>query len=200
MLKKLLKLPYYIFIIIMEKVNFLYYSNKFGNFGNGSRIAKKIWLVNPSKIFIGKSCFIGPYARIETYTNYGNKITNPKLSFGDNCILQHAVHIYCANNIEFGEGCLIASGCMITDNNHGTDPESCFYADQPLRAKSTIIKEGVWLGENVCVLAGSIIGKKCIIGANSVVNSNIPDYSIAAGNPAKVIKQYNFETKEWEKV
>ena len=51
------------------------------------------------------------------------------------------------------------------------------------------------------MIAGSIkIGKHCVIGANSVVTKDVPDYSVAAGAPCKVIKKYNFEKNEWEKV
>ena len=53
-----------------------------------------------------------------------------------------------------------------------------------------------WIGENVCII-GAKIGKHCVIGANSVVLHDIPDYSVAVGSPAKVIKKYDFETKEW---
>ena len=196
---KVIKLFFLIPFIVIRKIKWVYYSFRFGNFGKGSSIDGKVWLTNPANIYIGKSCQIGPYCRIETFPNYMNKRTEPKLIIGDNCSIQHAVHIYCTTNIELRKGCLIASGCMITDENHGTDPEGDHYLNQPLISKPTILKEDVWLGENVCILSGSTIGKRSIIGANSVVTGNIPDYCSAAGNPAKVIKNYNFETKVWEK-
>lgn len=61
------------------------------------------------------------------------------------------------------------------------------------------IGEGTWLGENVCVI-GAKIGKHCVIGANSVVTKDIPDYSIAVGAPARIIKQYNFKENVWKVV
>ena len=63
---------------------------------------------------------------------------------------------------------------------------------------TVVIGEGSWLGENVCVI-GANVGKNCVIGANSVVTKDIPDYSVAVGVPAKVIKSYNFSSKKWEK-
>ncbi|WP_431199019.1 acyltransferase [Mucilaginibacter sp. P25] len=151
-------------------------------------------------IFIGDKCAIGPYCRIESYSNYNGQALNPKLVIGSFTSLQHAVHVYCANSVVIGEGVVIASGCMITDNNHGTDPEGDFYLKQPLKFRTTTLEDGVWLGENVCVLGGAHIGKRSVIGSNSVVSGVIPPFSIAVGNPAKVIKQYNFESKLWEKV
>ena len=63
-----------------------------------------------------------------------------------------------------------------------------------------IIGEGSWLGTNVVVVGKVRIGKHCVIGANSVVTKDIPDYSVAAGIPAKVIKRYDFEKEEWVRV
>ncbi len=57
-----------------------------------------------------------------------------------------------------------------------------------------------WLGQNVCVLPGASIGEHCVIGANSVVTSPIPDFSVAVGAPARVIKRYNGKTGGWERV
>ena len=66
-------------------------------------------------------------------------------------------------------------------------------------APVTIGRE-TWLGENVLVLPGVTIGKHCVIGANSVVNTSIPDYSVAVGAPARAIKRYNPETGVWERL
>jgi acetyltransferase-like isoleucine patch superfamily enzyme len=194
--RKIVNTPFY----LVQKVQSFFYSFKFGEFGIGSIINGKVYVVGPSNIFIGKNCSFGPNCRIETYANYGEQSLKPKLIIGDNCSIQHAVHIYCAKKVEIRKGCLIASGCMITDENHGMDPLKGYYISQPLLIKPTLLDEGVWLGENVCVLPGVTIGKYCVIGANSVVKRDIPDYSIAVGNPAKVVKQYNFETQNWEKV
>ena len=61
------------------------------------------------------------------------------------------------------------------------------------------IGDNVWIGEGVFVAPGVTIGKGCVIGAHSFVNKNIPDYCIAAGSPARIIKRYNFNTQRWEK-
>jgi acetyltransferase-like isoleucine patch superfamily enzyme len=59
-----------------------------------------------------------------------------------------------------------------------------------------MIGDGAWLGENVCVI-GASVGKQSVVGANSVVMQDIPDYCVAVGTPAKIIKRYSFEKKEW---
>ena len=62
-----------------------------------------------------------------------------------------------------------------------------------------VIGEGSWLGENVCV-CGAKVGKHCVIGANSVVTTDIPDYCVAVGSPAKVVKRFDFDRSEWVRV
>lgn len=63
-----------------------------------------------------------------------------------------------------------------------------------------VIGDGSWLGKNVVVIGNVSIGKNCVIAANSVVTKDVPDYSIAAGIPARVIKRYDFDRKEWVKL
>jgi acetyltransferase-like isoleucine patch superfamily enzyme len=71
--------------------------------------------------------------------------------------------------------------------------------DQPIQQIHEVeIGEGAWIGENVCII-GASVGKGCVIGANSVVTKNIPDYCVAVGAPAKIIKRYSFELNEWLK-
>ena len=74
------------------------------------------------------------------------------------------------------------------------------YQHNPLVVKDVIIEDGVWLGEKTMVLPRVHIGKKAVVGTGSVVTKDIPEYSIAVGNPARVIKKYNFDTGKWEKV
>ncbi len=196
----MLKKIYYKIIRIFTGIKGLYYKQIFGDFGKFSTLGKHLILSSPKNIFVGKHCMVGPFCRLETYPQYGNRTSEPCLTIGDHSSLQHAVHVYCAEKVSIGKGVLIASGCMITDNDHGIDPEGDLYVHQALKAKPTTIEDYVWLGENVCVLAGASIGKRSIIGANSVVKGSIPSYTIAAGNPAKVLKKYNFETKVWERI
>jgi acetyltransferase-like isoleucine patch superfamily enzyme len=191
---------YNISLKLIIKIRWIYFTLLFKEYGNGSRIQGRVYISNPEFIFIGKKTSIGPFCRLETFPNYGKVRTTPKLFIGDNCSIQHAVHIYCAKSVIIDSGCLIASGCMITDENHGMNPSLGYYASQPLDYSPTHLKEGVWLGENVSVLPGVTIGKFSIVGSNSVVKHDIPDYSIAIGSPAKVIKRYNFESKNWEKL
>lgn len=109
--------------------------------------------------------------------------------------------VYCSDSVQIGANCMFGGNVLVTDNNHGTNlaiPQP--YNKQPLTCKETVIEDNCWVAQNVSVLAGSHIGKNCIIGANSVVTGTIPSFSMAAGIPAKVIKKWDISKECWESV
>ena len=156
-----------------------------------------------SGIAFGKQLTTGYHCRFEAH----NKDENVSLYFGNNIQINDFVHIAALKEVRIGNNVLIASKVFITDLEHGSyignedDADPCsIVKDRQLSSKSVVIEDNVWLGEHVSVLPGVTIGENSIIGANSVVTKSIPANSIAVGIPAKVIKQFNFETKRWEKV
>ena len=95
---------------------------------------------------------------------------------------------------------LIASDVCLVGENHGVDPMmKSEYMNQELLMGRIHIGEGTWIGEKVVILPNVFVGKKCIIGAGAVVSKSVPDYSIVVGNPARVVKKYNFVLNEWER-
>ena len=171
---------------------------RFKSFGVGSEIGYPSIMPDASHISIGKNCLILSNSRIQNYPCGEN---NPEIVIGDHCIIGYHFTILNASKVELGKDVLIASHVIITSENHSIDPECELpYMNQPLQSKPVTIGDGCWIGEKVCILPGVSIGKKCIIGAGSIVTKSIPDYCIAVGNPAKVIKKYNFETHNWESV
>lgn len=156
-------------------------------------------------INFGKKLTTGYHCRLEAYPLEKGK--SKILIFGENVQINDFVHIAAANKIEIGNNVLIASKIFISDICHGeySDLENMSNPnehpkDRTLSAKTVIIHDDVWIGEMVSILPGVEIGRGAIIGANSVVTKSIPANTIAVGNPAKVIKQFNFTTKKWEKV
>lgn len=116
------------------------------------------------------------------------------------CCIGNFNHIYSTRSIILHKNVLTADKVYISDNLHGYQDIGKPVVHQSIVQNGVVeIGEGSWLGENVCVI-GAKIGKHCVIGANSVVTHDIPDYSVAVGSPAKVIKQYDFDNKKWIKV
>jgi acetyltransferase-like isoleucine patch superfamily enzyme len=124
----------------------------------------------------------------------------PELIIDDGACVGHFAHIVCVRRVRIGKDVLLADRVYISDNVHSYEDITKPVIKQPVAFKGEAeIGDGSWLGENVCVV-GARIGRHCIVGANSVVTSDIPDYSIAVGIPARVIKQFNQTTGRWEKV
>ena len=121
------------------------------------------------------------------------------LYIGEGSIIGNFNHIYATGELTIGKNVLTADKVYIADNQHEYEDISKPILSQPIKQFPPMhIGDGCWIGENVCIL-GVSIGKNCVIGANSVVTRAIPDYCIAVGAPAKVIKMFNQETKKWQK-
>jgi acetyltransferase-like isoleucine patch superfamily enzyme len=160
---------------------------------------------NSKNIKIGKNFTCGHYCRIEA-CNYDLEKTKKSLIIGDNVEINDFVHISAYEKIEIGNDVLLASKIYISDLNHGNFNHNFQYdvtvphGKQKISSKSIIIEDNVWIGESVCVLGGVTIGRGSIIGAMSNVTKSIPAYSIAVGNPAKIIKQFDVVSKTWGKI
>lgn len=186
------------FFRFRESVSGLIWGKLLGLFLAGSRGHLRI--VAPLKFILLKRIFIGDNVRINAgcWLQVHNK--SGELKIGTGSIIGHSNHIYAYRSIMIGENVLTADKVYITDCLHDyEDPNTPIMFQDVKALEKVIIGNNSWLGENVVIL-GASIGKNCVIGANSVVTKDIPDYSIAAGVPAKIIKKYNHTLKTWVKV
>ena len=102
--------------------------------------------------------------------------------------------------VTMGEGSICSQNCFIGGQSHIFQDVSKDFLRQGVETKQVVIGNNVWIGSNTVVLLGVKIGDNSVIGAGSTVVEDIPPYSVAVGNPARVVKRYNFETKKWERV
>ena len=110
--------------------------------------------------------------------------------------------IACIKEVSIGKNTITGPNLFISDYNHAyldVSKPICFQGTTPPN-KSVIIDDDCWIGANVVIIGNVHIGKHCVVGASSVVTKDIPDYCVAIGNPARVIKKYNFKKKQWEKI
>jgi lipopolysaccharide O-acetyltransferase len=169
-------------------------------FTNARLIRLPFDIRNKKYIKIGNSFTTGFGCRLEAYPvdNYSNT-----LFIGHNVEINDYVHIAAGEKIVIGDNVLIASKVFISDLNHGIykgDSQDNPLSPPSKRMLSTspvIIEDNVWIGEGVCIMPGVSIGKGSIIGALSVVTKNIPDFCIAVGSPASVIKKFDFISQKW---
>lgn len=119
------------------------------------------------------------------------------LKIGKGCVFGYNNHITAVRDVVIGDNVLTANNVYISDNLHGYENITKPILHQPVRfKKSVVIGDGCWIGENACII-GACIGKNCVIGANAVVTHDIPDYSVAVGVPAEVIRQFDPHSKKW---
>lgn len=176
------------------------YRIAFKQFGKGSYIRRPLLILNPSFISIGKRVGIRDGIRLEVIDRGG---MIPSLMIGDNANIEQNVHIVCQSRISIGRDVSITSNCSIVDVEHRYHDVN---APQKIGARLhhdgsfVEIGDGSFLGIGVVVLPNVKIGRYCIVGANSVVSRDIPDFSVAAGVPAKVLKRYNAGRRAWEDV
>lgn len=160
--------------------------------GNRIRICSPLYLSGGKYISIGNNFSILSRARIEAIDCYNEKRFNPKITIGDNVVINSDFHIGAIGNIEIEDNVVIASRVYISDHTHGKLDRNDIYinvADRYLYSKGPVcIGKNVWIGEGCCILPNVRIGENTVIGANSVVTKDIPSNVIAAGVPCRVIR------------
>jgi acetyltransferase-like isoleucine patch superfamily enzyme len=109
---------------------------------------------------------------------------------GAGTFLHRGVMVAALDLVENGDHGMLATGCFVPDGNHRFDDPEKPVPWQGFTSKGpTRIGDNVWCGANVVITSGVTIDERCVIGANSVVTTDLPAYSIAAGAPAKVLRQ-----------
>ena len=182
---------------LFSRVFKFFYRSKFKDFGKKSNIFFPLKLNGIENISIGDNVQIAYKTWLAAVPLNGD--INCSLQIMDGCQIGNFNHIYATKSIIIGKNVLTADRVYITDNLHSYEDIELPILKQPIKQIGKVeIGEGSWLGENVCIL-GARIGKHCVIGANSVVTKDIPDYSVAVGIPARIIKRYCFDKKEWIK-
>ncbi len=102
--------------------------------------------------------------------------------------------------VEIGAHVIFAQHVVVSGLNHGYEDVSIPIKEQPCSAAKIKIGAESWIGANAVITAGVEIGKHVVVAGGSVVTKSVPDYSVVAGNPARVIKQYNGEERLWKKM
>lgn len=142
------------------------------------------------RLSIGRNTLIESLCAICTW--HGDVILQDNASIGIGSIVMGPVLI--------GEGSACSQNCFISGQSHHYEDISKHIFKQGIETGQVSIGKNVWIGANSTILPGVKIGDNAIIGAGSTITENVPAYSVVAGNPAKIIKQYDFETKQWIKV
>lgn len=114
-----------------------------------------------------------------------------ELVIGDNVGIASNAFISVRGKVEISDNTIIGPGVKIFSENHLFDKMDFSIKDQGVIRKGTYIGKGTWIGANAIILDGVKIGNNVVVGAGSIINKNIPDFSVVVGVPGKIIKTIN---------
>lgn len=184
----------------MQPVKFLwglrgmFYKLYWGKFGKISYIGKPTFIEGARNIYVGDRTRIFPGIRLQA-------IEGGVIRIGNNCAIGQCAHVVAmGEELVIGSDCAISQYSIILNVDHNIEDINKSVMDSGHIVKTTKIGDGCFIGHGAVICAGTILGKHCIVGANAVVKGKYPDYCILGGVPAKVIKKYNLETEEWERI
>ena len=139
---------------------------------------------------------IGNYSTIEDFSTINNGVgavtigQNSRIGIGNVII----------GPVTIGNNVILAQNIVMSGLNHKyTNVDIPIYLQGETMATITV-EDDCWIGANVVITAGVTIGKHSVVAGGAVVTKDIPPFCVAVGNPAKVIKRYNFEVKTWESI
>lgn len=172
----------------------------FMKYGRNVYLFPGVHIVRPEYICIGDDVTIGRNTDI---------FVHPDHPESKEAVIEIGNHVHIGTNNIIGarkkivveENVLIGPHVMIGDHSHQYKNVDIPIKFQAVTEGGTVrIERDSWIGANVFILPMVTIGRHAVVGANSVVNQDIPPYSVAAGAPARVVKRYDFELKQWVKV
>jgi len=159
--------------------------------GERSYVFRPYAINRPATLRLGTGCEILPHSSIWMQPESA-------VTIGDGTYIGRHFYLTAMKSIRIGARCVLSDHVYITDLAHGLDPHGAFLLHQPLESKGPVtIGDGCFLGYRVAILPGVTLGEHCVVGVNAVVTRSFPAYTMLAGAPARAIKTYSLEAKQW---
>ena len=183
--------------------------DQFSNSPNNFVMDKPYRLIGAEFMEIGDDVYLGPNAMLNCMVEYPSEVMcppddvarikyEPKIVIGNKVSATGGLQLAACVEIVIEDEVLMATNVHMTDNFHGYQGTDIAYKFQPLWREGPIrVGRGCWLGQNVVVTPNTTIGEMCIVGANSVVTTDLPAYSIAVGAPARVTRRWCDRENKW---
>lgn len=186
---------------IIDKIRVKKIKNKLTQVGDNFYAGSGTVIIGGSFIRVGNNFSAGKNLYLQAWNRYQGQPTGytPELIIKNNVSMMDNCQLSCVQSIRIEDNVLFGDNVLVTDNFHGKSTAHELLLP-PLKRKlfskgPVLIKKNAWLGRNVCVMPNTVIGEGAVIGANSVVTHNVPDYTIVAGAPATIIRQYRSSSK-----
>jgi acetyltransferase-like isoleucine patch superfamily enzyme len=188
-LSRLFLLVYRSWIRIRNRCFSLLVSGAFARFGKKAVLTLPIRLSGEQRIDIGDQVFVGSGAWLQAIDDGENASTAIWLGHGTS--IAGTCVISAVRSVKIEEYVLLARNVYISDHMHKYSETSVPILEQGVeKIGPVLIKRGAWIGQNVVVCPGVTIGRGAVVGANSLVNRDVPDFSVAVGSPARVVKRF----------
>jgi acetyltransferase-like isoleucine patch superfamily enzyme len=165
---------------------------RFRAFGAGSALCfPTTALYGERYIAIGAGTVIGPHVSLSAGVSPAHDLGDREVvTIGDRCLIGRGSGIVGHERVVIGDDVFTGHYVYITDANHGYADTSEPIGRQFAPPRPVSIGAGSWLGHGTLVLPGASVGRHCVVGAGSVVTGELPDFTVAVGNPARVIRRY----------
>jgi len=171
--------------------------------GKGASIepSAEISRIAARHISLGEGVFIGKDVWLNVVREGDS--SRPKITLGKGCRIGRRTTISARNSILLEDDVLLAPSVLLMDHNHEySDPRIPIHSQGVTEGGSISVGKNCWLGYGCVIFCANgdlTIGQNCVIGANSVVTRSIPAFSVVAGIPARILKQYDPESGQWVK-
>ena len=186
---------------LKDKYRYFVFSHKIGGHDGRFHVFQGVITNNPQYVFLGKNVSIGSNTFLNAVDFYQGTHYTPVIKLGEGTSVGKGCTFSSINRVEIGKHVLFAGQVHITDHSHGYENiEQPIMPQQLITKGPVIIEDDCWLGYGCEVLSGVHIGRHSVVAARAVVTKDVPAYSIVAGNPARIVKRYNFDAKQWEHI
>ena len=176
-------------------------TKRLARFGEGSVIVPPASILAPHLVEIGAGVLIFENASFSVVEEFRGRRHNPRLRIGDGTLVGRGVWFSCVGRIDIGENVLIGHNVLIADSFHEYAAVGTPVFHQPMaEPKAVRVGDGAILGPGAAVLSGASVGAGAYVAANAVVAGDVPPASVAAGNPAEVIRRWDADAREWDRL
>ena len=170
-----------------SKIFSLLISGAFASYGRRSVLEPPVRLEGEDRIAIGDRVFVGAGSWLQVLGD-GDGVV---IAVGDGTKLAGGCVLSAVSSLRLGREVLLARNVYIADHGHAFEDVGVAVLAQGVTGIAPVqICDGAWLGENVVVCPGVRIGRGAVVGANAVVLADVPDYSVAVGAPARVVRTF----------
>jgi acetyltransferase-like isoleucine patch superfamily enzyme len=165
--------------------------SSFESFGPRSRLSLPIQLEGTERVALGDHVYLGPGCWLLTHEPGG------RIEIGDGTSIAGYSVLSAAASVRIGRKVLFARNVYIADHRHGFEREDIAVLDQEIcDLRPVVVEDGAWLGQNVVLLPGVTVGRGAVVGAGSVVREDVPPRCLAAGVPARVVRELEHDRGE----